>query len=164
MLFVSLPLIQLTNIYWKNQYLLKKNPTQNPTLVRGFLCPCVGPIPTLGLIPDGIIGYENFTASVLGLIQTWNRHCQYTTEGQQASCYVQRESPFKSWESCSSHLKSSLSFSLIPHCFFSVYQYMWIVDCCLSFLFGFPLRPIWCIFHAKKINTIPRYIVTVFLR
>jgi len=28
----------------------------NPTLVRVFLCPCVGPIPVLGEIPDGTIG------------------------------------------------------------------------------------------------------------
>ena len=27
------------------------------SLVRVFLCPCVDPIPILGLIPDGIIGY-----------------------------------------------------------------------------------------------------------
>ena len=44
----------------------------NPTLVRVFLCPCVGPIPILGLIPDGIIGYKNF-AVVLGLTRTWNQ-------------------------------------------------------------------------------------------
>ena len=43
----------------------------NPTLVRAFLCPCVGPIPILGLIPDGIIGYKSFTV-VLGLTRTWN--------------------------------------------------------------------------------------------
>ena len=45
----------------------------NPTLVRVFLCPCVGPIPILGLIPDGIIGYKNFTV-VLGLIRTCNHY------------------------------------------------------------------------------------------
>ena len=45
----------------------------NPTLVRVFLCPCVGPIPILGLIPDGIIGYKNFTV-VLGLIRTCNQN------------------------------------------------------------------------------------------
>ena len=31
----------------------------------------MGPIPILGLIPDGIIGYKNFTV-VLGLTRTWN--------------------------------------------------------------------------------------------
>ena len=42
-----------------------QNSPIKPTLVRVFLCPCVDPIPILGLIPDGIIGYENFTV-VLG--------------------------------------------------------------------------------------------------
>ena len=52
----------------------------NPTLVRVFLCPCVGPIPILGLIPDGIIGYKNFTV-VLGLTRTLNHYskCYWRT-------------------------------------------------------------------------------------
>jgi len=35
--------------------------TNQTTLVRVFLCPYVVLIPILGFIPDGIIGYENFT-------------------------------------------------------------------------------------------------------
>ena len=38
-----------------------QNSPIRPTLVRVFLCPYVVLIPILGFIPDGIIGYENFT-------------------------------------------------------------------------------------------------------
>ena len=61
-------------------YLWYKVVGSNPTLVRVFLCPCVGPIPILGLIPDGIIGYKNFTV-VMGLIRTCNHYskCYWRT-------------------------------------------------------------------------------------
>ena len=38
--------------------------TTSNHLVRVFLCPCVGPIPILGLIPDGIIGVSKLHSSV----------------------------------------------------------------------------------------------------
>ena len=53
--------------------LIRKVVGSNPTLVRVFLCPCVGPILILGLISDGVIGYENFTV-VSGHTRTWNHY------------------------------------------------------------------------------------------
>ena len=40
----------------------------NPSLVTVVLCHCVGPIPILELIPDGIIGYEKLHSSVRPLL------------------------------------------------------------------------------------------------
>ena len=45
-----------------------------------FFCPCVGAIPKLVLIPNGVIGCEKLLEILL--IRNW-KHCPYATEGQQ---------------------------------------------------------------------------------